>query len=415
MIKNRNVRSKKTAFYLRRRTCLLARSLLRAVFYVFIVCGCSVLVQIKLSYYFNHYFSSPLSACSNCPCLRFSSQRLFKLSMSSVLPSALVQIVHVFNSPLSACSNCSCLQFSSQRLFDSPSRLYFPFRKNKNLKICTVMELVYHVGQYKTVRVLGEGRYATVYEGINCATNQRVAIKITCKMLMAGTNPHFISNERRTYEILKNNARYSPNIVQFVDFKEDRENAFFIMEYFDGFTLQRVVYESLNNKEREKLTDSERKGFLMQIGDALQFLHALDIFHGDLKPENIIVRRQLIKLCDFGCSIVSSDRMCAAKRLVYNGTPGYAPPEVLDMGGMVNLEDLDTWAYACVIYYLYSGVQPFAKDNLCRTFQNLKMLEVGYDGLPGYVRAVCERVFRKQVSERIRMDGVMEMVKMFPV
>lgn len=276
------------------------------------------------------------------------------------------------------------------------------------------MELVHYVGEYKTVRVLGEGRYATVYEGLNGTTNRRVAIKITCKMLMAGTNPHFISNERRAYEILRKNACYSPNIVKFFDFKEDRENAFFIMEYFDGFTLQRVVYESLNNKQRARLTDGERRGFLMQIGDALQFLHALDIFHGDLKPENIIVRREQIKLCDFGCSIVSSDRMCAAKKLVYNGTPGYAPPEVLEMGELVNLDDLDTWAYACVIYYVYSGEQPFAKDNLCRTFKNLKMLEVGYEGLPEYVQQVCEGVFRRRASDRIKMEGVMEMVKMFP-
>lgn len=276
------------------------------------------------------------------------------------------------------------------------------------------MDVVHRFGPYKTVRVLGEGRYATVYEGQDRSTNNRVAIKITCKSLIDGTNPEFISNERKVYELLRKNAEYSPHIIKFVDYKEDVDNAFFILEYFDGYTLQRVVYESLNNRQRERLKNSEKKSYLLQIGKALQFLHGLNVFHGDLKPENIIVCKNEVKICDFGCSIISEEKMCPARKLAYSGTPGYAPPEVFEMSEMVSLVDLDTWALACVVYYMYSAEQPFAKENIYKTLQYLRRLEVNYNQFPGYVSSLCERVFKKKPGDRIKLNAVVEGIEKFP-
>lgn len=82
------------------------------------------------------------------------------------------------------------------------------------------MELIYRIGKYKTIRVLGEGRYATVYEGINKANKSRVAIKVTSKLLMEGTNPYFIESERKVYELLKSCEKYPPNIIEFYDYKK---------------------------------------------------------------------------------------------------------------------------------------------------------------------------------------------------
>ena len=150
-----------------------------------------------------------------------------------------------------------------------------------------VMDIQFNLGRYKTVKVLGEGRYATVYEGEvldkkdsavrkeekeNLVNEiEKVAIKVTSKLLIKKTNPEFIQNELRAYRKIEAQKKYCENIVKFIDFYEIEDNAFFILEYINGYTLQRVIYESF--QANKKVTDQEKKGYLMQIGRGLQYLH----------------------------------------------------------------------------------------------------------------------------------------------
>lgn len=271
----------------------------------------------------------------------------------------------------------------------------------------------YDIGNYKSVRVLGEGRYATVYEGMDKRTSGRVAIKVLSKMLIDGANPEFINNERRVFGILKDRV-CPPTIIKFIEYLEDRENSFFVLEYYDGYTLQRVVYESMHNRDRQRLTKEEKKGYLLQIGDALRFLHSINIFHCDLKPENVIIRRKELKICDFGCAIVTAERTATARKLVYSSTPGYGPPETFDMSQTLDLEAFDTWSMMCLVFYTYTARQPFARDMLYNTIRTLTSVTVNYSSLPRYVEDACRRVFVPDKDKRIHFEEVMRMISEFP-
>ena len=95
-----------------------------------------------------------------------------------------------------------------------------------------------------------------------------------------------------------------PNIVRYIDKKED-ENGVprLVMEYIDGFTLREVIDGKMSVSQRE--FDS----IFSSVLSALAYLHRQQIYHLDVKPENIIVthKERIAKLIDFGFAISGSD------------------------------------------------------------------------------------------------------------
>lgn len=95
-----------------------------------------------------------------------------------------------------------------------------------------------------------------------------------------------------------------PNIVRYIDKKED-ENGVprLVMEYIDGFTLRELIDGKMSVSQRE--FDS----IFSSILSALAYLHRQQIYHLDIKPENIIVthKEHIAKLIDFGFAVTGSN------------------------------------------------------------------------------------------------------------
>lgn len=137
----------------------------------------------------------------------------------------------------------------------------------------------------------------------------------------------------------KNNAKYKelfykefenayhldhPNIVRLLDKGEDADGAFYTMEFVDGQTLTKLITQSGIRDERLV------KKIMLQILDALTYVHKKQIFHRDLKPDNILVtyRGDNVKILDFG--LASADSF--DDDLIKVGTPRYAAPEQMNRG-----------------------------------------------------------------------------------
>lgn len=113
----------------------------------------------------------------------------------------------------------------------------------------------------------------------------------------------------------------------------------------------------------EVVTVSEKRTrqIMMQLLDAISYIHARKIVHRDVKPENILLDENLnIKLADFGiASFIATDQ--DLRELM--GTPGYLAPETVNCSMFDNApgygRPVDCWAAGVIMYTLLSGVPPF--------------------------------------------------------
>ncbi len=137
-----------------------------------------------------------------------------------------------------------------------------------------------------------------------------------------------------------------PNVVRLLDKGEDSEGAYYTMEYVDGRTLTKMI--TTNGLNDDRLI----KKIMQQILDGLTYVHKKQVFHRDLKPDNIMVtfRGDNVKLLDFGLAAADSFE----DDLIKVGTPRYAAPEQMTNGNNVD-QRADIYAIGLILLELLTG------------------------------------------------------------
>ena len=128
------------------------------------------------------------------------------------------------------------------------------------------------------------------------------------------------------------------------------------MELLRGLPVDRLLSES-----PQGLSWGELQSIALALLDAVAYCHDQDLVHGDLKPSNLILTDNGLKVFDFGMSRSYDERLQTLPRFQRERfvacTRAYAAPELLD-GGPLSIET-DLYAVACVLYELASGQLPF--------------------------------------------------------
>lgn len=108
------------------------------------------------------------------------------------------------------------------------------------------------------------------------------------------------------------------NIIQLFEILEDRKYIYVITEYSSGGELFELI------SARETLTEPEAGKFLLQLLNAVEYMHEIGVVHRDLKPENLLLDdKSNLKVIDFGLSnIYFKGEML----LTACGSPCYAAP-----------------------------------------------------------------------------------------
>ena len=112
-------------------------------------------------------------------------------------------------------------------------------------------------------------------------------------------------------------------IYNFVEHPDKHGNpvGYIVMEYVGGTSLKQA--------KGEKLPVAEAIGYMLEILPALGYLHSIGLAYNDLKPENIMVTEEQLKLIDLG----AVSRINSFGYLY--GTPGYQAPEIVRTGPTV--------------------------------------------------------------------------------
>jgi transcriptional regulator with GAF, ATPase, and Fis domain/tetratricopeptide (TPR) repeat protein len=149
-----------------------------------------------------------------------------------------------------------------------------------------------------------------------------------------------------------------PNLTEVYDYgraplgPDGRVVPFFTMEWVEGETLDRQIRRG--PAELSRVIDD-----LLQVGQALAYLHARGFVHRDVKPSNIIVGtdgsgRRRVKLMDLGLASRGDE---AGTRGIVRGTVAYVSPEAARGDAVDGRADL--YGLGCVAYELLTGRPPF--------------------------------------------------------
>ena len=197
---------------------------------------------------------------------------------------------------------------------------------------------------------LGTGGMATVYRGQDLRTRRPVAIKTL--------RPEYQRNpeSRRKF---RQEARMMafvshPNLVTIYDLHDESSGSWMVMEYVAGRNLKQIL-------EDEGPLDPETvMGILDQTRKALGHMHARNLVHLDVKPQNLIQMPDgTIKLIDFGLAQMTGTNQEMVGGTAF-GTVAYLAPEQAS-GEMVDAAT-DVYSLGCVIYELLTGRPPFVAD-----------------------------------------------------
>ena len=177
--------------------------------------------------------------------------------------------------------------------------------------------------RYRLVTPLGEGAFGTTYEAEDLTNYRRVAIKaLSLKHLTDWKVLELFEREANVLAYL-----HHPSIPKyfesfFIDTPTNRR-FYLVRELIDGESLADLV------KKGWHATEEEIKHIAIQILECLEYLHGLEppAVHRDIKPQNIIRRRDgNVFLVDFG-AIQEVYRNTLANDGTFVGTMGYMPPE----------------------------------------------------------------------------------------
>ena len=204
-------------------------------------------------------------------------------------------------------------------------------------------------GRYRILRKLGSGGMANVYLAEDEDLGRRVAIKILNDRY--ANDELFIERFRR--EAKSAAALSHPNIVSIYDRGQAEGTYYIAMEVIEGRSLKELILT------RGPLPIGQAIAYTLEILDALRFAHRHGIIHRDVKPHNILIGGERLKVTDFGIARAGASQMTEAGSIM--GTAQYLSPE--QARGAPVTASSDLYSVGIVLYEMLTGKVPFSGDS----------------------------------------------------
>lgn len=248
--------------------------------------------------------------------------------------------------------------------------------------------------RFRLLAELGRGSFGEVWQARRLRDGATVAIKIP-------------KDQEKGEEVLRKESDiikeiHHPNIVRVHGFHNIGELFVIEMEFVDGYDLAKVLD---NVSTRAPLTFEQMLEWTLQILDGLVAVHAANISHNDIKPQNILVERAsgAAKITDFGSSRRLEDVWVWTTR---HGTEAYMAPEVA-LDGKRARDVSDIYSVGVLLYEMATGRLPYSSPHQLLTgVQIAKPREINRD-VPSDLEEVILRAMSRRPESRFANCGSM--------
>ena len=199
------------------------------------------------------------------------------------------------------------------------------------------------IGKYLVQQILGCQGQATLVLAIDPHLRRQVVLKLYHAGISGQQRIRLVNEGRALAQLGHENVAACHGIDDFND------HFFLILEYVEGESLEKYL-------EEHSPTHGEMVAILRQIACGLHHVHQADLIHGDLKPANVMVKKDgSVKLIDFGLV-----QTVVSEHTDGSGTPAYMAPERLGDNPDLVDQRSDIFSAGAILYEMLVGEPPFA-------------------------------------------------------
>ena len=261
---------------------------------------------------------------------------------------------------------------------------------------------------YDLMNTVGEGHFGKVCRCKNKKEDEMYAVKIIDKTKLKPNDKELIRQEKNFLTLIKHE-----DIISLKDFFEEKQNIYFISEFYEGGDLLSYIEEK--QKLGEQISEKNSARIIRKVSQCISYLNFFGIIHRDLKPENIMFGRtynfKTLKLIDLGvCKILSYGEK--AKDPI--GTNGYISPEMY-LRKEYSFK-IDIWALGVILYLLSTGgTLPFDDANFDNKVLAKKVIYLQQEYPQEYfgnkskrLVSLLDKMLEKNENKRIDIGHLME-------
>ena len=261
--------------------------------------------------------------------------------------------------------------------------------------------------KYYLERLLGQGAMGAVYLARDLLLEREVAVKI---LLPAHAADAGIVDSFHREAVAMASVRHI-NVVQVYTSGQHDGLLFFVMEYVPGRSVATLIRELFGCGKSLPL--ETLLGITDQVSLGLAAMHQRGIFHGDVKPANMLIDDDHVAVADFG--LVGSSRAVtgevdhveANRRHISGGTPLYVAPELI-AGQAVPPEErhlCDVYSLGVSVFEMFTGQGPYEGGTIEKILKGHlfaappRLTELRPD-LPAAINPVIRRALAKKPRQR---------------
>ncbi|MBI2383856.1 MAG: protein kinase [Gammaproteobacteria bacterium] len=247
---------------------------------------------------------------------------------------------------------------------------------------------------YRTVRELGRGGMSRVYLIERESDGDAFALKLM-DVRHLHADPAAVQRFMDEYKLLRRLA--DRRIVRTYEQGFSNEYAYIVMEYFEAGSLRHFLSALNGPLELRHALD-----YAIQIAGTLDAVHRAGVVHGDLKPENVMRRRDgSLVLIDFGTAQRAQARTGPARSDIVLGTPHYMSPEQAE--GFEPDPRSDLYSLGAILFEMLAGYVPYsARTHLAVLYKQRQAPIPDVRGIPDGAQRIVRRLLAKKREDRFQ-------------